>query len=353
MKILIDMGHPKHVHTFKNFIEKLESNGHVVKITATDKENITAVLDNYGFIYDLKKYRKGMLSKAIGVFKNDLWLYKIAKKFQPDIFVGSPYAAQVSWFFRKPHIGLNDTEIATLAMRFVLPFTNAILVPSCFGLDLGPKQIKFNSYFELAYLHPNYFKPDPSVLEELGLTKHDKYILLRFSSLVSHHDIGVKGLDFRSEEEKLKFIKELEDYGRVFLVSEIKLDKGLEKYKVNVKQNSFFSFVSHAAMYIGDGASMAAEAAVLGVPSIYVSTSRRGYLDELENVYELAYTILHQEQALEKVIELLEDKNLKNDWQIKRKKMLNEKIDTTKFMVEFIEEYYEKNFECDDFHGDK
>jgi hypothetical protein len=38
MKVLIDIGHPAHVHFFRNAIRELESKGHAVKVTARDKE---------------------------------------------------------------------------------------------------------------------------------------------------------------------------------------------------------------------------------------------------------------------------------------------------------------------------
>ena len=38
MNILVDIGHPAHVHLFKNMIWNLEEDGHEVKITARDKE---------------------------------------------------------------------------------------------------------------------------------------------------------------------------------------------------------------------------------------------------------------------------------------------------------------------------
>jgi len=123
------------------------------------------------------------------------------------------------------------------------------------------------------------------------------------------------------------------------LTSEIKLGEEFEKYKVRVPTTDFHSFVYFATMYIGEGAKTASEAAVLGVPSIYVSTTRRGYLDELEERYDLAYTFKNREQAFEKAVELLKDGDVKNKWQRKRERMLSEKIDTTKFMVEFIENY--------------
>jgi len=341
MRILVDMGHPTDVNVFKNVIRELERRGHTVKITVADKENAVAILEDYGFDYEVRRYYKGLANKAIGVLRNDFWLYKVSKNFNPDIFVspGSPYAAQVSKLFRKPHIAFPDTERANLAIQLMLPFTNVICTPSCFKRDLGSKQLRFNSYYELAYLHPNYFKPNPEVLEELNLNKQDKYILLRFSSLVSHHDIGVKGFDFSSNKEMQEFIKKIEDYGHVFLTSEIELDRELEKYRINVPAADFHNFVFYATMYIGEGAKTASEAAVLGVPSIYVSTTRRGYLDELEERYDLAYTFKNRERAFEKAIELLEDEDVKSKWQGKRQKMLSEKIDTTKFMVEFIENF--------------
>ncbi len=47
------------------------------------------------------------------------------------------------------------------------------------GIDnMGKRHIKLNSYKELAYLHPNYFTPDPSVLDELALEKDEKLVVL-------------------------------------------------------------------------------------------------------------------------------------------------------------------------------
>ena len=37
MKLLVDMGHPAHVHFFRHAIRELESRGHEVRITARDK----------------------------------------------------------------------------------------------------------------------------------------------------------------------------------------------------------------------------------------------------------------------------------------------------------------------------
>lgn len=341
MKILVDVGHPKDVNIFKNSIWNLERKGYEVKITTCDKENILAMLDYYGFDYELRKYYMGITKKIFGLLKNDFLLYNISKKFKPDVFVslGDISIAHVSKLLGRPHIAFVDTEIANLNHRLMLPFTDVVCTSSSFNTDYGSKQIRYEGYLELAYLHPNHFKPDQSVLERLNLNKHDEFIILRFSLLKAHHDIGVKGFNFRDKIEVDTFIKKLENYGRVFITSEIGISKDLDRYKINIPIGDFHSFLSFATLYIGEGASMAAEAAVLGVPSVYVSTTRRGYLDELEEKYGLVFTITERKQALKKVEELLEDVDIKGKWKKKKEKMLSDKIDTTKFIVDFIENY--------------
>ena len=94
---------------------------------------------------------------------------------------------------------------------------------------------------------------------------------------------------------------------------------------------------------IGDSQTMAAEAAVLGTPSIRFNdfVGELGYLEELEHKYNLTYGIKtsNPEKLFEKIDELLAIPNLKETWQKRREKMLSEKIDVTAFMVWFIENY--------------
>ena len=338
MKVLICVWHPKDVNTLKNVIELLNKKGHEVKIVAALKENTTSILDAYNFEYETLKHFDTIFYKAIGLLKLDFDLYTISKKFSPDVLVGgSPYAAHVGKLLGKPHICLSDTERATLALFLSLPFSDILCTPLCFSKNFGDKQISFDGYFELAYLHPNYFSPNPSILEKFGLSRDERFVLLKFSSLNSSHDLGVKGFNFKTNNEILEFITKLEVYGRVLVFSEVKLTSKLEKYKIDIPLTEFHNLMSFATMYIGEGATMAAEAAVLGVPSIYVSTTRRGYLDELETKYDLAYTVSNKKKALEKSIFLLKDKDIKTKFQIKRELMLNEKIDPTEFMIDIIE----------------
>ena len=86
MNVLIDIGHPAHVHFFKNLIKNLKKNGHSIQLIARDKEVTLALLQAYGFeCIKRGELHKSLIKKALGIFSIDYTIYKIAKKFKPDI----------------------------------------------------------------------------------------------------------------------------------------------------------------------------------------------------------------------------------------------------------------------------
>ena len=343
MKIVVDINHPAHVHYFKNFIWEIERKGHEVLITATEKDVALKLLNNYSFDYiKMGSYGNSLIKKLMKIPVMDLKMYNAVKRFKPDIFVGfgSIRAAHTSFLLRKPCINFEDTEHSMEQIRLYLPFVNTVCTPSCFKKDLGKKQIRFNGYMELAHLHPNYFKPNPAVLDEMGLSKDDTFIILRFVSWTASHDVGQHGI-----RNKIDLVRELEKYGRVFITSEGELENDLEKYKIKVSPEKLHDLLFYASLYVGEGATTASECAVLGTHAIYVNTLRLGYTDEEEENYNLVYNFsagkTMEKQAFDKALELLENNNLREEGKRKREKLLNDKIDVTAFMVWFIENYPE------------
>ena len=343
MRIMVGIAHPKQVHFWKNIINNLEGDGHEVEIVAWKKDITLYLLNVYGFKYEvIGKNYKGLMRKAYGLLESDFKAFKVARNFKPDILLaGSPALAHVSKIIGKPHIDFIDTEHANIANWLTYPFSDAICTPSCFRKEINSdKHLIYNGYMELAYLHPNYFKPDANVLDALGLSKDDKFIIMRFVSWGASHDIGDKG--FTNKE---KVIKSLEKYGQVLITSEGKLSSKLEKYKITIAPEKIHHVLYFASLYIGESAPMAAESAILGTPAIFVSTSKRGYTDELESKYGLVYNFSEpktmEKCALEKAFELLNDNNTKKKWKEKRRKMLSEKIDVTRFIINLIENYPE------------
>ena len=89
MNLLINIGHPAHVHFFKNIIPKLEKKGWKVKILARDKEITLRLLEIYGLEYVcISGYYDSILGKIFDLLKTDFSVLKIAKKFNPDVLIG-------------------------------------------------------------------------------------------------------------------------------------------------------------------------------------------------------------------------------------------------------------------------
>jgi hypothetical protein len=95
------------------------------------------------------------------------------------------------------------------------------------------------------------------------------------------------------------------------------------------------AIMKNAILYIGDGATMATESALLGVPSIYISplAGTMGNHIDLEH-YRLMYSLkeLPNERLLETIFSTPHSL-----WKSHQKNMLKDKIDTTEFMIEYFE----------------
>jgi len=338
MKILIDIGHPAHVHYFRNFIKIMETKGHTFLVIARDKEVTFKLLNAFNISYISRgKGGKGFWGKLLYLFKGNYIIFKEAKKFKPDIYLSfaSVYAAQVSKFFRKPHISFNDTEHAILGHLLYFPFTDVVLTPNSFLKNLGSKQIRFNGFMELCYLHPNYFRPEYKIKSELGINEEEKFTLLRFVSWEASHDFGKARLNTKF---KIELFNSLLKYGKVIISAEGELPFELEKYRVSISPEKMHDLLSSASLYIGEGATTASECAMLGTPAIYVNILDAGTLQE-QNNYGLLFSFRNDLGVIEKAIELINSTNISGEWQNLRMKMLSEKIDVTAFMVWFVENY--------------
>lgn len=340
MKIVIDINHPAHVHYFKNFIAEMQKRGHTILITATEKDITYKLLG----LYHLQFVRKGshgnsMVKKIFFLPSRVFSMYLSVRKFQPDMFLGfgSIHAAYTAALLRKPCINFEDTEHSSGQISLYKPFVNCICTPSSFIGSLGPKQVRFNGSMDLAYLHPGRFTPDPAILQELGLKETDTFIIVRFVSWAASHDIGQHGI-----KDKIAFVKFLENYGRVLLTSEGSVPAGLEQNVIRISPEKLHDLLYYAALYVGEGGTMASEAAVLGTHSIHTSTTAKycGVFQDLHR-YGLLWTVEDDSSARECVTSLMQMKCLKEEGKIKRQKLVNDKIDVTSFMVWFIEKYPE------------
>jgi len=337
MKILIDVTHPAHVHFFKGATQVWQDHGHEVKYVARDKEITTQLLEEYQIPFTtISRIRKGLFGLSLELIEHQLRLYPIIRDYQPDVIlnIGGTFVAHVGMLMGVTTCVFTDTEHARLANSITFPFASHICTPASFYEDLGKKQVRYKGYQELAYLHPNWFKPNPEILKELGLGGSDPFFILRFISWGASHDVGKKGF---SDDDKIQLVEKLNSLGRVLVTSESQLSKQLEPYTIKVSPTNIHDLLFYASMYIGEGATMATEAAILGTPSVYVNPLGSGNLDEIINQYHLMYHLTNDENLVESIISLAKDSELKKIHKVRQQQMLMDNIDVTKWMVNFVE----------------
>lgn len=110
---------------------------------------------------------------------------------------------------------------------------------------------------------------------------------------------------------------------------------------MRVSPEKLHDLLYYASLYIGVGATTASEAAVLGAPSLIISSlaGTMGNFTELEETFVILYSFTNGNAAVGRAIEILQDPASKEKWKVKGEKLLKNKIDVTAFLVWFVENY--------------
>ena len=346
MNVLLYLGHPAQYHFIKNTARQLLEDGHKVKILIKTKDILETLLKEDGWAYENiqsvpRKNTKWSILRAS--FERTFKVYKTARRFNADILIGTDSSvAQAACLLRIPAITTLEDDIGVIynLARLTYPFTSSILVPApCQVGKWEKKKVPYYGYMKLAYLHPNQFTPDESVVKEYGIS--GDYVLIRLARLTAHHDAGVNGLNISLVQ---RVIRTAQSRGfSVFISSESEIDPSLSSFQLRINHSDIHHVLANATLIVSDSQSMSVEAAMLGVPSIRFSdfAGRISVLEELEHQYELTIGIRTTEMdALEKKVEeLLSFPDCRSEFQRRRRRMLADKIDVTAFLTWFIEQY--------------
>ncbi len=344
MNILFEINHPGHIHLFRNLAGELDKKGMKSYFLIKSEPVIEHLAQHYRLRFTkIGSKGKGLFLKYFYQFFFLLKTILIVKKIKPTVGLGvSMNLPMVSRFTKMKSIGFDDDdmEVTPVFARYANK-ASIILTPSSLAKEnRGENHISYNGFHELAYLHPNRFNPDPEVFEILGINENTEYFIVRFNSFKAHHDIGQKGMTY---EQKKELVSKLENHGKVFISTEAGIDPAFDSYLLPDRPEMMHSILAYAKMYIGESQTMTSEAAVLGTPAIKCNTfaGRLSVPNELEQKYGLCYSFLPGEfdKMLQKIDELLAIPDLKQEWQIRREKMLTGKIDVTAFLVWFVVNY--------------
>ena len=345
MKILIDIGHPAHVHLYRNFYREMKERGHSLYVTVKNLHSATRLLDLYGIPYtEIGARGDTLASKGLKQVFFSMKLAGIAGRLGIDLGIGSSISlAHASGLCPMKSVIFDDDDdqVQPLMTRYGHPFADLIVSPSSLkNARASRKALFYPGYHELAYLHPSRFTPDPEVLKDAGVSPGETFFIMRFNAFRAHHDKGVTGL---SPDQKIGLVKLLESRGRVFITTETEAEPELARYRLRISPDRAHSLLSYATMFIGDSQTMTSEAAVLGVPALRCNTLAHSisYLTEQEETYGLTYAYKPTEFGLlrERMESMLGNPGLHEEWQRRRTRMLGDMIDVTAFMVWLTETY--------------
>jgi len=336
-KVLIDITHPAHVHFFRNLIRILKENNVEVYLTGRDKDIVIELAKQYGLQIDFfGKAKKGALNLLIELIYRMWKLHFIIRKFKPDLIlsIAGTFSSFIGRFNGVKVFIFYDTEHATVSNLLAYPFASCIYVPECYRKKIKWNHVRYKGFHQMTFLRPKYFQADHRILKRYGVNYDEKYVIIRFVSWQASHDLGLKGFTL---ENKIKAVREFEKYAKVFISSENELPDVLKSYQLKIDLSQIHHLMNYATLVFGESATMSAEAAVLGVPAIYVDPVGRGSTDELENRYRIVYNFTHEHQAeaIEKGVEVLKNEKQIN-WKATGKRIIEEKIDLTQYMLDLI-----------------
>lgn len=338
MRVLIDITHPAHVHFFRHAIAELGARGHVVSVTARDKDLSAQLLTEFGIAAKvLDKALHGPAGAPWRILGRDIKLWWHCLRFRPDVLgaISGMFVAHAGWLLRKPVVVWDNAEHQTLAHRITFPFVTAIKSPESYLLRVPKKHHRFCGYNALAYVHRNRFTPDPAEVRAAGIDPEEKYCVVRFVSWSAAHDVGARGI---SPDRKLRFVQTLARHARVYVTCEGRVPPELKPYRLRIPPGQILHVLAYASLYVGEGATMASEAAPLGTPSVYINTLRCGYIDMLAERGLLRH-ITDNEEALRQSVRWLTDPDAKVKAAAAAKPLHDNEMDVTADIVRTLETY--------------
>ena len=339
MRILIDLLHPAHVHFFRHLIQESAARNDRVLVTARDKDLTLDLLTDFQIPHQVISNQQtgsvGLTSEWIG---RTARLIGLARTFRPDVMAGimGVSIAPAGRLLRIPSVVFYDTENAP-TNKIVFRLASVVATPDSYRGPTAARHVKYSGYHELAYLHRDRFMPSPDAAREFGVDPTVPYAVVRFVSWQASHDRGETGL---SQSQKRLIVEQLGELGPVVVSSESALPAALEPYRLRGPLTLIHHLLAFAEVYVGESATMASEAAVLGTPAVYVASTGRGYLDDIEARFGLArhFTPEKLDQALDLAQQLMHDPD-RDALAEARTALLSEKIDVTSWMLSFLDRY--------------
>jgi predicted glycosyltransferase len=313
MRIWIDLTNSPHVLVMRPVIERLQADGHEVRVTARDYAQTLALCERFGIAHTAIGRHRGerLTAKATGLASRSAALVRWARgseahphgahpahgahpdrgirhprRFDIALGHGSNDVSVAAAILRVPSVTMFDYEWATVQHNVNCRLAKAVVVPDAIPparLQRYGAKGKVRAY---AGLKEEYyladFEPDPGVLEELGLDAARPIVVVRTPPEVSlyhrfENDLFARVLEHLREAAAADGVQPVvlprvdsqrEQLARVpgFVLPERAIDAQ--------------SLIAYADLVISAGGTMNREAVALGTPVYTTFEGRMGAVDE-------------------------------------------------------------------------
>jgi len=336
MKVSPLVIHPHHMDFFENLHNELLDRGHkvlcLVRYDELNKKYLQGSNIKYSFY---GSNQESCLPDLISKYRNQFSLVRKLIAFRPDLVfsVNSVPYSPFNSIFNIYSVAFLDRKLQKNDEKKIFSYADKIVTPDCYPFDVpSEKQLSHPSYHPFAYLHPNGFKSDPTVLDSLEVKSKD-YVFVSFARRSWE---GFTDDDLLPRREKIDIVRNLSEYRKVLVDGRGSVPKPLKEYVPALPLNRYNHVLANAELVVGDDPIICAEAGVLGIPWIFISQSSAPTLEEQEIQYEIGSQVESIEEA-DELAEMLLTGEVEPDFDRARKEILNDKIDLTEWMIRFVE----------------
>ena len=332
--VVIDILHCAHLNLYTYAIETLTRENIAVHVVLRPRGNLISIFEKefpYMPYVLIGKHNKTMFGKMLDLIKRDVAFLKYLSKINFEVGVGGLNLIQITRFFGKPSIIFVDDIEYKLTYHLIKAFAPWILIPKVIPAQ-GKNLLKYNGFKELAYLHPNHFKPNKKALEPYNLNPYEYVFIREVSSASLNYNRLEQGklskiLDF-IEDRDLKILLSLEDKSLISLFRD---------HCIILKEpvDDIHSLLHFAAFTVTSGDSMARESCLLGTPAVY--TGARDMAINTELIKRSCMFKVEEEKSIEDTIDFIINNDIKKEVEAKIKQAIKEEwVDTTEVLLDVL-----------------
>lgn len=283
LRILVEIVHPADVLFFQRPIQTFLTRGDEVAVVSRHKDLACDLLDRFGINHTpMSRASSGIIGLGMELAQRVRRISLFARKFRPEAMLGFGGVAisHVGRLMKIPSVVFYDSENARLQTRLAWPFVSHLTVPEDYqGTVPKGRTERLPGTKDLSFFHPTAFTPDRERALRAGLDPDRKNVVLRFVSWNANHDIGKTGWQSHQISE---LISALDPDCALHVSAEGDADPLLAPHIWTGDPTDMHHLMAFSDLVAGESATMACEAAALGVPSIYAGVDFPGYVDGLD-----------------------------------------------------------------------